>query len=218
VSLDRLSHWNVCLRVLLHLMALALLWLRAGACWVPIHRALLLLKALVHEAGDEAEGGQEDEEQDYCDHARAFHPFALAAANLQAHSSVSTTWGSFSLLECYLRQDLPQAVYCRGVGPLKKALTVHSGFLETHSACRNGSMRGEAGRSYCTYLGRVDLIVRDDLSRLRLDEWGSDRDARDRSGICTEYSSRNKEADVQLLVQVHGLETWSFASQRHSLA
>ena len=91
VSLDRLSHWNVCFRVLLHLLALALLRLRAGACWVPIDRALLLLKALVHEAGDEAEGGQEDEEQDDCDHAGALHPFALAAANLQASSSVSTT-------------------------------------------------------------------------------------------------------------------------------
>ena len=57
--------------------------------------------------------------------------------------------------------------------------------------------------------------MRDDLSRLRLDEWGSDRDSRDRCGVCREHSAR-MEADVQLLVQVHGLETWSFASHRYA--
>jgi hypothetical protein len=91
MSLDRFSHWNVCLWVLLHPLPLALLRLRAGACWVPIDRALLLLEALVHEAGDKAEWWQKDEEQNHCNHARALHPFALATANLKAFSSFSTT-------------------------------------------------------------------------------------------------------------------------------
>lgn len=106
LALDRLSHGDAVLRVLLPLLScllvllvlltilLALLTvllallssllvlLIAGASRVPIHGALLLLKALIHEAGDEAEGRQEDEEQDDCDHACAGHPLALTTSHL----------------------------------------------------------------------------------------------------------------------------------------
>ena len=48
------------LTVLLVLLTSLLVLLGAGASRVPIHWALLLLKALIHEAGDEAKGRQEN--------------------------------------------------------------------------------------------------------------------------------------------------------------
>ena len=104
LALDGLSHRDGGLRVLLPLLTilpalltvlpailpglLALLTrlpvlLAAGSWGVAIHWALLLFEALVHEARDEAEGGQEDKQQDDGNHACAGHSLALAAPHLQ---------------------------------------------------------------------------------------------------------------------------------------
>ena len=132
LPLDRLSHRDAGLWVLLPLLTcllvvLALLTvllpllillpglqvvLVAGACGVAVYRALLLFKALVHEAGDEAEGGQEDAQQNDSNHARAGHPLALAAPHLhvvlmQIRQAVLP---GLSLLLCSHREDAVQLV------------------------------------------------------------------------------------------------------------
>lgn len=72
----------VLLTVLLALLTRLLVLLGAGAWGVAIHWTLLLFEALIHEAGDETEGRQEDEQQYDSNHARAGHSLTFAAPHL----------------------------------------------------------------------------------------------------------------------------------------
>ena len=157
----------VLLTVLLALLTRLLVLLGAGAWGVAIHWALLLFEALIHEAGDEAEGRQEDEQQYDSNHARAGHSLTFAAPHLQRHPCTDTSL--VQVCQCAAAVTL----LCSSETDLWSVLHVMSDAPQWRSR-----------KVRCPHLGGVDFVVDNVLAGRWLHQWRLYRYPWYGSGVC----------------------------------